>query len=109
MKTTFIQQFRSTKSEWEIINNLSHVKQKKGDRVEEFCERVMVAATKIQLAPREQIKKIWSINGPRKEYKKYVNILPSDTLEETLASAQKIEISKIKKKGERRRIKWRIK
>src|ERR1700738_3143687 len=97
LKTTFIQRFRSTKSEGEIINNLSHVKQKKDESVEEFYERVMVAAAKIQPAPGEQIRKTWFINGLRKEYEKYVNILPSDTLEEALASARKIEMSKTKK------------
>jgi hypothetical protein len=83
--------------EGEIINNLSHVKQKKDELVEEFYERVVVAAAKIQPAPGEQIRKTWFINGLRKEYEKYVNILPSDTLEEALASARKIEMSKTKK------------
>ena len=41
----------------------------------------MVAATKIQRALGEQIRKTWFINGLRKEYKNYINILPSDTLE----------------------------
>jgi hypothetical protein len=47
----------------------------------EFYERVMVAAAKFQPAPGEQIRKTWFINGLRKEYEKYVNILPSDSLE----------------------------
>jgi hypothetical protein len=77
---------------------LSHVKQKKDESVEEFYERVMIAAAKIQPMPGEQIRKTWFINGLRKEYKKYVNILPSDTLEEALVSARMIEMSKTKKK-----------
>jgi hypothetical protein len=97
LKTTFIQRFQSTKSEGKIIKYLSHVKQKKDELVEEFYERVMVAAAKIQPAPGEKIRKTWFINGLRKEYEKYVNILPSDTLEEALASARKIEMSKMKK------------
>ena len=98
LKTTFMQRFRSTKSEGEIINNLSYVKQKRDELVEEFYERVMVAAAKIQPALGEQIRKTWFINGLRKEYKKYVNILLSDTLEEALALARNIEMNKTKRK-----------
>jgi hypothetical protein len=98
LKTTFIQRFRSTKSEGEIINNLSHVKKKKDELVEEFFERVMVAAAKIQPAPGEQIRLTWFINVLRKEYERYVNILPSDTLEEALASARKINEQNKKEK-----------
>ena len=56
----------------------------------------MVAATKIQPTLGEQIRNTWFINGLRKEYERYVNILPSDTLEEALASTQKREIGKMK-------------
>lgn len=37
----------------------------------------------------------------RKEYEKYVNILPSDTLKETLVSTQKVEIGKSNKERTR--------
>ena len=100
-RTTFIQRFRSTKSKGEIINNLLHVKQK-DESMEEFYIRVMVAATKIQPGLGDQIRKTWFINGLRKEYKKYVNKLPNDTLEEPLASAPKIEMRKTRKKGRKK-------
>ena len=75
---------------------MSHVKQKKDELVEELYEQIMVAAAKIQPGPGEQIRKIWFINGRKKEYEKYVNIVPIDTLEEALALARKIEMSKKK-------------
>jgi hypothetical protein len=70
------------------------VKQKKGESVEEYYERVVVPAAKIQPAPGEQIRMTWFINWLNIEYEKYINILPSDTLEETLASKQKIKMCK---------------
>lgn len=62
----FIQRFSSIKSKGEIINNLSDVKQKKGEFVEEFYKRVMAVAAKIHPAPYEQMKKTWFINESRK-------------------------------------------
>lgn len=41
------------------------------------------------------------MNGLRKRYEKYANILPSDALEETPAFTQKITINKMKKMNER--------
>ena len=65
--------------------------------MEKFYERVMVAMAKVHPPPREQIKRNWFINLLRKKYEKYVNILPSDTLEEALPFAQKVEIGKLNK------------
>lgn len=65
IRMAFIRRLSSTKLKGEIINNLSDVKQKKGEFVEEF-RHVMVVAEKIHPAPEEKIKKTWFINGIRK-------------------------------------------
>lgn len=44
----------------------------------------MVLAAKIHPPPSEQIERTWFINDLKKEYEKYVNILPNENLEETL-------------------------
>lgn len=65
--------------------------------MEEFFERVMIAASKINPDPDEQFKRIWFLNGLRKELAKYVALLPSDDLTTAKTSARKVEICVLKK------------
>lgn len=65
--------------------------------MEEFFERVMITASKIDPDPDEQFKRTWFLNGLRKELAKYVALLPSDDLATTKASARKVEIGVLKK------------
>lgn len=52
MRTTFVHPFQSKKFEGEIIQGFSHIKQMKDERVEEFFERIMIAASNIETRSR---------------------------------------------------------
>ena len=60
----FLMRFRTKKSEGEVIESLSSLKQKKDETVEEFYERVMVESSKIHPQPSDHFKKAWFLERP---------------------------------------------
>ena len=89
IRMAFIQRFSSIKSKGEIINNLSDVKQKKGEFVEEFYKRVMAVAAKIHPAPYEQMKKTWFINESRKRIQRILRYFTKWHLERGIGLCRK--------------------
>jgi hypothetical protein len=80
LRTTFLTRFISKKLEGEVIESLISLKQKKDKAVEEFYERVMVEAVKIDAQPNNQFKKAWFLNGLKNEYAKHIDLMLTDLI-----------------------------
>lgn len=77
----------------EVIDNLLHLKQKESEDIEEFFEKVIQIANKYVSQSHDVFKKIWFLNGLKREVSKYIALLPTNTLEEVLWSIKKVELS----------------
>lgn len=77
----------------EVIDNLLHLKQKESEDIEEFFEKIIQIANKYVSQSHDVFKKIWFLNGLKREVSKYIALLPTNTLEEVLWSIKKVELS----------------